>query len=185
MVGDRLKSFFAPLVRRSFLELGLYEQTVVDYVTDLLAAFARSDRLHRLRSVEGRSIDSVVEILSERMSPSSKRHRLEWERDVRQYVGDYTLFMSGVFRSHVAGGGYLDFYLQEGSRSYRSVSKIDLALYRTGFLLFEELAKNFEFYSGALDYLRKAYFAPSVGEDPFGGFLREIEGWVKLGISNN
>jgi len=32
--------------------------------------------------------------------------------------GDYALFMSGIFRNHVQGKGSLDYYIQEGSRSY-------------------------------------------------------------------
>ena len=66
------------------------------------------------------------------------------------------------------------------------VSELDLTLYRTGFLFFQQLSKNFEFYSGALDYMRKAYFAPqSGGESPFAVFLRQVEGWITDGLSDN
>ena len=71
-----------------------------------------------------------------------------------------------------------DVDLAEGQRSYRAVSELDLTMFRTGFLLFEQLAKNFEDYSGALDYMRKAYFAPQPGHSPFVEFLRQIEGWI-------
>lgn len=173
------------MVRRAFSELGLREREVIEYVSDVLAGFARADHLYRLRSLEGKSIDSVVEILAEMIGTPLQRPRIEWEREVRKYVGDYTLFMSGMFRGHVTRGGYLDYYLAEGSRSYWTVSELDLALYRTGFLLFQDLSKKFEFYSGALDYLRKAYFAPAPGHDPFADFLRQMEGWVRTGVSNN
>jgi hypothetical protein len=56
---------------------------------------------------------------------------------------------------------------------------------RTGFLLFQELSNKFEYYSGALDYMRKAYFAHEPGEDSFKGFLKQIEGWMKLNVSEN
>jgi len=183
-VGEsRLKSFFRPLVRQAFGQLGLRDREVADYVGDVLAAFARADRLYRLRTAQGRRIESVVEMLVGALPAG--RPAIEWERDLRKYVGDYTLFMSGMFRAYVSRGGYLDFYLQEGRRSYRRVSQLDLVLYRTGFLLFQELSERFEFYSGALDFLRKAYFAPAPGEDPFADFLRQVEGWVRIGISNN
>jgi len=64
-------------------------------------------------------------------------------------------------------------------------SALDVALYRTGFILFQELSKKFEYYSGALDYTRKAYFAAEPGEDPFAGFLRQIEGWMKVNLTEN
>ncbi len=185
MPADRLKQFFAPMVRRAFWELGLTEREIIDYVADVLSTFAHSDRLYRLRSIEGKPIDRVVEILSEVFTSATGRSSVEWQRELRKYVGDYTLFMSGLFRSHVSRGGYLGYYLEEGQRSYWRVSEFDLALYRTGFLLFQELSKNFEFYSGALDYLRNAYFAPSPGHDPFAAFLRQIDGWRRTGISDN
>ncbi len=171
------------MVHQVFGQLGLGDRAVADYVTDVLAAFAHTDRLYRLRTVEGRRIESVVEMLGG--SELASRRPAEWERDLRKYIGDYTLFTSGMFRAYVSRGGYLDFYLEEGRRSYRLVSQLDLALYRTSFLLFQELSERFEFYSGALDFLRKAYFAPARGEDPFADFLRQMEGWVRIGISNN
>jgi hypothetical protein len=93
--------------------------------------------------------------------------------------------MSGIFRTYVEKSGVLDYYLKEGQRSYWKVSELDLSLYRAGFLLFQELSKNFEYYSGALDYMRKAHFASQPGEDPFGQFLKQVEGWIKVGLSNN
>ena len=93
--------------------------------------------------------------------------------------------MSGLFRSYSEKTGVLDYYFQEGSRSYWKVSELDLALYQTGFLLFQELSKNFEYYSGALDYMRKACFAAGPGEDPFGQFLHQVEGWIKVNLSEN
>jgi len=107
------------------------------------------------------------------------------EREMRKYMGDYTLFMSGLFRTYIEKCGVLDLYLREGRRSYWQVSELDLTLYQTGFLLFQELSKNFEYYSGALDYMRKAYFTSSPGEDPFGQFLRQVEGWMKVSLSDN
>lgn len=173
------------MVRRAFGELGLAEREMVDYVTDVLTSFARADHLYRLGSFEGKPVESVVEMLAGLIDVSAGRARIEWQREVRKYIGDYALFMSGMFRSHVARGGYLDYYLQEGSRSYWTVSELDLSLYRTGFLLFQELSKKFEFYSGALDYLRQVYFAPSPGHDPFADFLRQVDGWTRGGMSNN
>ncbi|HEY1267071.1 MAG TPA: hypothetical protein VGH16_07425, partial [Candidatus Binatia bacterium] len=107
------------------------------------------------------------------------------ERELRKYLGDYTLFMSGVFRTHVEKCGDLEYYLEQGQRSYWTVSELDLSLYRTGFILFQELSKKFEYYSGALDYMRKAYFASEPGEDPFAGWFKQIEGWMKTNLTEN
>ena len=45
------------------------------------------------------------------------RSCIERERDLQKYVGDYALFMSGLFRSHVSRGGYLDYYLEQFKRN--------------------------------------------------------------------
>lgn len=183
---DRLKFFFLECARKSFWDLGLHDNSVIEYVSDMLTSFAHSDQLYRMRTADGRRLHSVVDMLSAHIEASTAlQPQVQKERELRKYVGDYTLFMSGLFRASIEKTGVLDYYLQEGRRSYWKVSEMDLALYQTGFLLFQELSKNFEYYSGALDYMRKACFTPSAGENPFGSFLRQVEGWMKTGISHN
>lgn len=182
----RLQSFFLDCARRSFAELGLGDQTVIEYVARVLTTFAHSDQMYRLQTQSGCRLDSLVAILAA-YPPTTlvAQQHVGKERERRKYVGDYTLFMSGLFRTYVEKSGALDLYLQEGRRSYWQVSELDLALYHTGFLLFQELSKNFEHYSSALDYMRKVYFAPLPGEDPFGQFLRQVQGWVQVSLSDN
>ena len=182
---NRLQKFFLNVVRQSFWQLGIYDATIAGYVADVLADFARSDQLYRFRNRRGRKVDSVVEMLARQSDNTPDESGVLRERSFRKYAGDYALFMSGMFRQHVEGIGSLEYYIQEGSRSYWTVSELDLSLYRTGYMLYQELSKKFEYYSGALDYTRKAYFTPAPGEDPFAGFVRQIEGWMKVNTSEN
>ncbi len=182
--SNKLSTFFLSLIRKSFGQLGVGDQQIVEYIASVLTDFSRTDRLFALSDAQGRRLASVVEMLLSRFEPDSQM-RLTGERALRKYVGDYTLFMSGLFRTHVERGGYLDYYLEEGRRSYLAVSTLDVSLYRPGFLMFEELAKGFEHYSGALDYTRKCFFAPSPNEQPFGGFLNQIEGWIRMSLPGN
>jgi hypothetical protein len=172
------------------------DQAVIEYVADVLTTFARTDQLYRVRPSTGQRLSSVVEILTEQAEHMTSAKSVQqaqqvgspslWrEREVRKHVGDYTLFMSGLFRAYVEKLGGMDYYLQEGRQSYSQVSELDVRLYQTGFMLFQELSKNFEYYSGALDYMRKAHFGPSPGDNPFGQFLSQIEGWVKTHLSDN
>jgi hypothetical protein len=151
----------------------------------VLTEFARSDRFYPLRDPRGRAIDAVSDL--RRATDRAIRHEpnVMRARALRKYVGDYTLFMSGLFRTHVESRGALGYYFEEGQRSYRAVSELDLALFRTGFLFFEQLAKNFENYSAALDHMRKTYFTPEPGKEPFAEFLRQVEGWITTGLSDN
>ncbi len=185
IASERLQNFFLNLTRQSFWQLGIYDATVASYVAEVLSDFACSDNLYRVRSRAGKKLESVVEALAEIRAPAAQENRLLRERAVRKYLGDYTLFMSGIFRSYVEGRGFLNYYLQEGRRSYWTVSELDVSLYRTGFLLFQDLSKKFEYYSGALDYMRKAYFNPEPGEDPFAGFMKQVQGWMKINLTEN
>ncbi|MBI2988352.1 MAG: hypothetical protein HYY45_16415 [Deltaproteobacteria bacterium] len=182
---DRLQSFFFSITRQSFWQLGINDATVARYVADVLTDFASSDSLYRIRNRAGKKLEGVVEMLAEKRPGANQESVVLRERALRKYLGDYTLFMSGIFRSYVEGKGFLNYYLQEGRRCYWTVSELDLSLYRTGFILFQELSKKFEYYSGALDYMRKAYFAPEPGEDPFAGFLKQVEGWIKVNVKEN
>jgi hypothetical protein len=184
-LDNKLREFFMNAVRQSFWQLGIYDATVAGYVADVLTDFARTDSLYRLRSRAGRKIESVVEMLAHESELPASENQLLRERETRKYVGDYALFMSGIFRTYVEGRGFLDYYIKEGSRSYWTVSELDVSLYRTGFILFQELSTKFEYYSGALDYTRKAYFAAQPGEDPFAGFLRQVDGWMKVNLTEN
>lgn len=185
MSENRLQDFFLKVLRQSFWQVGIYDATVAGYVAEVLTDFARADNLYKMRGQAGRKIDSVVEMLARQPEAPADEADVLRRRSLRKYVGDYALFMSGIFRTHVEGKGSLDYYIQEGSRSYWTVSELDLSLYRTGYFLFQELSNKFEYYSGALDYTRKAYFAAAPGEDPFAGFVRQVEGWMKVNLTDN
>ncbi|NIO09633.1 MAG: hypothetical protein GTO40_17165 [Deltaproteobacteria bacterium] len=186
ITGERLHTFFLKLTRQSFWELGINDTSVTEYVADVLTDFARADNLTKIRTRPEKKLENVVELLGESKNDALVNEpSLLQERAVRKHAGDYALFMSGIFRSYVENHGFLDYYLKEGSRSYWTVSELDLSLYRTGFLLYQELSKKFEYFSGALDYMRKAYFVPEPGKDPFAGFLKQIEGWMRVNVTEN
>jgi hypothetical protein len=185
VVSPPLHEFFLGVTRQTFQTLGLGDEAVVGYVAAVLTEFARSDHLYPLRNGRGRVIDGVGELRratdrAVRFEPNVLRARA-----LRKYVGDYTLFMSGLFRTHVESHGALEHFFEEGQRSYQAVSELDIALFRTRFLFFQHLAENFENYSGALDYMRKAHFTAEPGRSPFAELLRQVKGWIGSGFSDN
>jgi hypothetical protein len=169
MSHPALLAFFLPLTRRTCAELGIGDDVVARHLAGVLSEFARTDRLYRLRAPDGRKLTSVVEMLG--MGPDDR------------YVGDFALFMSGLFRPFVARGGYLGYYLDEGARAYaRATARPALA--RGERALYDELARRFEYYAGALDYLRKVRFPGLSDADPVRAFARDIDG-VLRGMSRN
>ncbi|MBW2056815.1 MAG: hypothetical protein JRH07_18875 [Deltaproteobacteria bacterium] len=171
---SRLNRFFDWLIRRAFQDLKIREPAVADYIADLLAKFARTDNLYRIRDLQGRRLDSVVEMLLEAGRMGEVDSDLEKEREIYKHTGDYILFMSGVFREYVEKNAFLGYYLQEGGRAYQVVFDMDVRLMRPAYL-FLELARRFEFYSGAVHYMKKAFFKDRGGNDPFLDFAGQLE----------
>ena len=140
---SRLHEFFLTMTRRSFSELGVGDETVVGYVAALMTEFSRADRLYALADERG-TLDSVVRMRIAAADGEARDERsIVRAREMRKQVADYALFMSGLFRTHVEQRGALEYYFEEGQRSYWKVSELDLTLYRTGFLFFQQLSKNF------------------------------------------
>jgi|SRR5581483_1080616 len=171
-----LLAFFLPLTRKTCAELHVGNETVARYLAEILAEFARTDRLYRVRSLGGEPAASVVDMLSGEPDAG--------DRHFQRYVGDFTLFMSGLFRPFVEARGFLGYYLVEGARAYARASALGEGRPRAETALYCELAVRFEYYAGALDYLRKARFPGLVGPDPVGTFLREVR-HVVASLSRN
>ncbi|MFH1570662.1 MAG: hypothetical protein ABIL09_21910 [Gemmatimonadota bacterium] len=173
---EGLRRFFRSMVRPTFAALGLGQGEVADYVTDLLARFARTDQLYRVRDARGRRLETIADLLVELMRAwdSPAPYRYDREVDIRRHCGDYALFMSGLFRAHVEGGALLGYYLAEGERAYRTVAeRLSLALSGEA-VVYRALAAEFEQLSGALDYMRKVYMQPQLQAGPYGEALRRL-----------
>lgn len=115
-----LKRYFAGLAECTFQSrLGVADPPLIDYVTDLLVRFVRSDRIYRIRSLTGRPLTELVEMLLE-----AEQRIGEAKREVHRHIGDVALFWTGVYPealSHLQGGGTKDHlidYCQQGKRSY-------------------------------------------------------------------
>ena len=125
-----LRTFFTILTEKNFYEqLGWVDHGVIRYVADLLADFSHADRVYRFHDRDGRRCTLVSEMLRDAESGSSGVP----ERDVHRQIGDFTLFMMGLFPEHLArlktrilvsGGDFLLDYVKVGKRSYRIVSEL-------------------------------------------------------------
>ncbi len=172
----RLVAFFSWLVRRSFRDLGIRDAEVANYVSALLANFARTENLYRIRTYHGKRLETAVEMLLE-ANLSWYSEQWDREKEIRKHIGDYILFMAGIFREWVERQSFLDLYLEEGKRAYRNVSEYHKAFYRSGSRLYSELSKNFEFYVGALNYMKKTFFREAGEGDPFLDFDHQLK-WL-------
>lgn len=169
--NERLKRFFQWFTRRAFQDLQSRDWEVADYLSEVLARFARADQLYRFGHYQGKPIGSVVEVLLEVEEVTPDPHR---QRDTFQQLGDYLLFMAGLFREYVQARGFLGYYLAEGPRAYKKVSEVERGLFRPSARLFERLSAGFEFHAGALHYMRKTFFRDPSEEDPVGSWRKQV-----------
>ncbi|MCI0547682.1 MAG: hypothetical protein L0027_10405 [Candidatus Rokubacteria bacterium] len=174
MTQGLLPRFFDQVTRQTFGDLALDDRPAARYLSALLTRFARSEALYATDLLAGRRLDSVVEMLLaiEDTWQSGPLRSLAWppaaaspafdvdprvERNLRRHIGDYTMFMTGVFREHVERMGVIDYYEVEGRRAYRFVGDTAATGAEDDAALFRRLAQRFEQYAGALSYMRKVY----------------------------
>jgi hypothetical protein len=158
-----LRAFFERAVRSSFRDLALHDEAAAGYLADLLTRFARTEQLFP-RGITGQRLETVVDLLLETQALwQDASFAPEREVTVRRHIGDYTLFMLGVFRERVERVASSGYYVMQGTRAYRFVSEHDRASARpvrpAGGPLFGRLADRFEGYARALDYTRRVHFA--------------------------
>ena len=147
-----LRHFFAGVVRRRFEgDLRLPDPRLAEYVSGLLVDFTHVDSLYRVRDARGRRLEDVGHMLLE-SNPLLGADSFDREREVRKHVGDYVLFMTGLFPESLSGRQrfrqmrldvFVD-YMKAGKESYEVVSAFDQFEYKDEAPLFRKLAENFE-----------------------------------------
>jgi hypothetical protein len=161
MEASALSRFFEQVTRQSFRDLALDDADVGGYLTGILTRFARTEALYAVHQATARRLATVTDSLLaiERVwDLAAPGFDPREELTVRRHVGDYTLFMLGIFREHVERLAVTDYYEREGRRAYRFLAETERARGRAEASLFRRLSERFEQWAGALAYARKVYF---------------------------
>ena len=96
-----LQQFFMEVVGRNYAqEIGLRNPAVIGYVSHLLTEFCDADQLFKIRNTANRPLSDVGEMLMESDPVYGPAPSFDRERQVRKHIGDYTLFMTGIFRDY-------------------------------------------------------------------------------------
>ncbi|GMV37521.1 MAG: hypothetical protein AMXMBFR61_20290 [Fimbriimonadales bacterium] len=165
---DDLVAFFDREVRLAVgAAMGLPEDALLRYLAEMLAQFALLDHLYCIRTVEGRRLTEVAEMLMEgdiRLNACSFAR----EREVHRHIGDFTLFWTGMYPEALPRlkSGTMDAlidYVRQGKQSYYIASTFDLGRYRDEAPLFRTLSEQFERCMEGLRLLRRRW-------PPFEGF---------------
>lgn len=121
------------------------------YLTDMLVAFIRLDRVFAIKDKQGRPLRSVFEMMAEadvRLNADS----FERERQVHKHIGDFILFWSGVYPDHLRrvklqnATELVCDYARQARESYEIVSSFDYKPFDSDAPTFRKLSENFDAY---------------------------------------
>jgi hypothetical protein len=157
-----LPRFFERVTRLAFRDLGLDDAPVGGYLCDLLTRFSRSDALYAVHRAAAPRLSTVTESLlaiERAWDADAPGFDPGLEVTLRRHIGDYTLFMTGVFREHVERLGVTGYYEREGRQAYRFLAETERARGRQEAGVLLRLSQRFEQWAGALTYARKVYFS--------------------------
>jgi hypothetical protein len=136
---------------------------VGDYIEEhILCEFIHIDNLYKIRDLRGRRLEDIADMLTEG-DVLLKARSFSREFHVHKHIGDYTLFMLGMFptalyrkrgkefilgRIIIPDSNLSEHYMLQGRRSYKIASEF------TQKELFLELSINFTIYMKVLELVR-------------------------------
>jgi hypothetical protein len=147
-----LESYFHSLVHTIFeTRAGLHDAEIGAYVANMLCEFSEPSNVYRLRDDRGKRLEDLKEMAHAADPVFGTAVSFDEERRVRQYMGDYALFVAGMCydavksgSNELEGGPTLAELIEVGKQSYSIVSKFDVCEYQSEAPLFMRLASDFE-----------------------------------------
>ncbi|MDZ7364166.1 MAG: hypothetical protein ONB46_26160 [candidate division KSB1 bacterium] len=88
--------YFYVLVRHALREFKIDDRAVSDYVASLLAEFGQGNRMHRIDRKAANEYKYLVDLMAELLDANSEQTFY-----VQSHLGNYALFMTGIFPDHV------------------------------------------------------------------------------------
>jgi len=163
-----LQRLFAGLVEHAFMaDLGICDPKLADYIGNLLGEFVHVDGIFRMQALDGTAIREISRVqadayLGPDIDETTRR------RVVNRYVGDFTLFWTGVYPEQLrlrSRGDRLHEHLIQGKRSYGIASELSSSKDDPSPTLLRQLSAEFESCVHGLQLVR-AGFAQSGGDLP-------------------
>lgn len=144
-----LRKLFDGLVEQVFMvDIGICDTQLTTYLGEMLSDFVHVDRIYRLKTIDHEVIRELSEMEAAAALgpevPETQRRRL-----VNKYIGDFTLFWTGVYPEHLrprhqGGIDRFDLYLRQGKRSYGIASELTDPHDRPAPEVLQQLSEQFE-----------------------------------------
>jgi hypothetical protein len=116
--------YFYVLARHVLQQGGIGDRKLCDYVASLLETFSRANQLQMSENTDGRIHEYISDMLIALTRATPEQTFL-----LRAHIGNYSLFISGIFHPAVAGqrgslrgGPDIEFYEQIGRSNYQLVA---------------------------------------------------------------
>ena len=169
--------YFYVLIRQTFLKSDILDRSVADYVAELLAVFARTERTCCVVPGVEQPLDYFFEMVAALGgADDSTRFRL------RMHIGNHSLFLTGVFadrirhRAERRGGPSVRYYEDLGRSNYRLASDHRMAQRLELAPIFSTLADRFKETRLALNDAADRLFSLGDPDPRVDGLLVEGEG---------
>lgn len=160
-----LKRLFSGTVHHAFyVDMGMCDPQIADYLTDLLSQFIHIDELYPFRDAAGRRLEDLAAMLVEARvaTPLSSADR---NRILHRHIGDFALFWTGLFpeglrRMQPVGlSDQLNGYMSQGKRSYAIASELTDPHAQPPAGVLKRLSDHFEFCVHGLNLCRREWIA--------------------------
>ncbi len=146
-----LEPFFQQMVRNSYAgKLGIHDTEITRYVAHLLCEFSEADKLYKVRDEEGHPLHTLEEMVVAADPVHGTAPSFDAERAVRKHIGDYSLFLSGMYPESMdpwrrrRGQQSFEELVRVGKESYFIVSRFDLDEYAEEAPMFARLSEWFD-----------------------------------------
>lgn len=156
MLVPGLYQFFRRQLQHGFHAHGIAEPATVDYVSEVLTRFSRTPALYMVRDRDGLPVEHIAGLMAEwRRAQGWDDAQEDRGREalVVRHIGEYSLFMSGLFRERLKARGQLKYYLSHGRSAFWHCAYQEINPNRAK--MFRGLYSNFERVAGALNYIRE------------------------------
>ena len=156
--SDVLCGFFAGLTEYTFTtQLGVVDPPLVDYLSEMLVHFVRTDAIYGVRTPTGERLSQVTDMLTEAQArQGAARRRLH------RHIGDFTLFWIGLYpevaeRQRQGRKDSLLDYHDQGKRNYLIASRLPADKQSASTAVLARLSDRFELCVYGLGEVRKQW----------------------------
>lgn len=156
-----LALFSYVLVRHALLHIGERDRLLADYAASVLLHFGLRDRARRIAAADDETYDTLAGLLESAEGSDPRRAFL-----VRAHLGNYALWVSGLFPDHIAhrqwrrGGPTIEYFEEMGRRGFQLAAEHRLATEHGVAVLFALAAERFPVLRVALNRISDALLFP-------------------------